>query len=146
MTPLRVIISLPTKDLRRAFEFYRGAVGLRLTARTEGDRMPEPVEFLLDGNTRLMLVPADGFQWVIGENSVAENGVSETVLGVGVRTKAEVDELFEKVCAAGAGVTTAPGQKPWGYSASFRDLDGHVWMIVAEDAALEGTEPSSSGT
>jgi hypothetical protein len=48
--------------------------------------MPEPVEFLLDGNTRLMLVPADGFQWVIGENSVAENGVSDTVLGVGVRT------------------------------------------------------------
>jgi uncharacterized glyoxalase superfamily protein PhnB len=56
-----------------------------------------------------------------------------------------VDELFEKVCAAGASITAAPGPMPWGYSASFRDFDGHVWMIVADDPEIERIDPSSTG-
>lgn len=129
----RVTIALPTRDLRRAFEFYRDGLRLPLSVPAGGDEMPEPVDFAIGAGVHLMIVPADGFGWVIGDNTVAGAGVSECVVSLGVNTEAEVGELIENARAAGASVIAAPGQQPWGYSASFRDLDGHVWMVIVTD-------------
>ncbi len=129
----RVTVALPTGDLRRAFEFYRDGIGLRLAVPTDGDQMPEPVEFTLNAGTRLMIVPTVGFAWVVGGNSVAEPGVSECVVSLVMETEAEVDKFVAGARAAGASVFTAPGRQPWGYAGAFRDLDGHAWMVVKAD-------------
>lgn len=123
------ITSLPTKNLRAAFEFYKNGLGLPLHRKTTGDEMPEPVEFVLGGAAHLMLVPTGGFKWVIGDHRVAEAGASECVVGICVSAPAEVDNLIEKAKGAGAEVFAPPAEKPWGYSGAFRDLDGHVFMV-----------------
>jgi uncharacterized glyoxalase superfamily protein PhnB len=133
MNPLRVTVSLPTGDLRRAFEFYRDGLGLQLVGELRGDQLPEPVQFLLDARTHLMLVPTGGFGWVLGKDKrVAEAGVSECVLGLALASKAELDALVERARAAGATIGVEPGQQPWGYSANLRDPDGHVWLLVQQ--------------
>lgn len=133
MNTSRIIISLPTSDLRRAFTFYRDGLGLSLA--TPGDGMPEPVVFALNTGAHLMIVPRDGFSWVLGGNKVADPGVSECVVGLHAETRAEVDAFAERAEKAGATVNAAPAEKPWGYSASFLDLDGHLWLMVAPPGA-----------
>jgi predicted lactoylglutathione lyase len=123
-----LIISLPTKNLRRAYEFYRHGLGFALAV--PGDDMPEPVLFAINPGAQLMLVPADGFSWVLAGNTVAEPGVSECIVGFAAGTKAEVKHFIEKATDAGATMAAAPSEKPWGYSGSFRDLDGHLWMVT----------------
>ena len=125
-----VTVALPTGDLRQAFLFYRDGIGLDLAAPPEkGSDMPEPVTFVLHGRTTLMLIPTGGFSWVSQGNAVAERGVSECIVNVGVRSREEVDELVKKAEDAGGEVSGPPKEWVWGYSGAFKDLDGHVWMV-----------------
>jgi len=128
----RVNIAVPTANLRRAFEFYRTGLGLALRTPVEGDAMPEPVLFALNDGLSLMVVPSTGFGWVIGGHTVAPAGSSECVLGLSAQSSAEVDAIVARAVAAGASIVAAPAQQRWGYSGSFADPDGHVWLIVAQ--------------
>lgn len=92
--------------------------------------MPEPVTFVLHDRTSLMLIPTGGFSWVSQGNAVAQREVSECIVNVGVETREEVDELVKKAEEAGAEVSGQPKEEVWGYSGAFKDLDGHVWMVV----------------
>jgi predicted lactoylglutathione lyase len=127
----RTVIAVPARDLEKAFRFYRDGMGLRLAVETEGDEMPESVEFVIGDGVHLMIIPAGGFGWVAGGNSVAAKGVSECIISLGLETEAQVDGLIHEARAAGADIAREPRQQPWGYSATFKDLDGHVWMVSA---------------
>nr|WP_216611748.1 VOC family protein [Myxococcus xanthus] len=124
-----VVVSLPTRDLKRAFHFYREGLGFRLVVETADGAMPEPVHFTLNAGVSLMLIPTGGFGWVAGGNKVAEQGVSECILSLFLETEAQVDALIARAREAGAEVPAPPGKQPWGYSATFKDPDGHVWML-----------------
>jgi predicted lactoylglutathione lyase len=134
-SPTRVTVSIPTADLRRAFAFYKHGLGLKLATDAAEGEMPEPVQFRLDQHTHLMLVPTRGFEWVLGENAkVAAAGTSECVLGLSFETEAEVNALVERARNAGAEIVTEPTMQPWGYAATLRDLDGHLWMFTTARA------------
>lgn len=128
MNASRVIVSLPTGDLRSAYQFYR-EIGFRAAA-GEGDEMPEPVEFVLNDGVNLMVIPKGGFGWVAGGNAVAPPGNSECILSLSASSETEVEVLVSRVRSAGGEIAAGPTQEPWGYSATFKDLDGHVWMVV----------------
>ena len=129
-----VTVALPTEDLRRAFLFYRDGIGLDLGgAPEEGSDMPEPVTFILHGQTNLMLVPTGGFSWVSQGNAVADKGVSECIVSVGVQSREDVDALVKRAKEAGAEVAGSPQEEAWGYSGAFRDPEGHVWMVGSAD-------------
>ncbi len=125
-----ILISVPTKDLKRAYSFYKDGLGLSLSFPKSDGSMPEPVQFDLTTGARLMVVPTGGFSWVLSGNAVAAENVSECVIGVTASSNGEVDALIAKAKAAGGRIASAPEQKPWGYSASFADLDGHLWLVV----------------
>ncbi|HEX7744038.1 MAG TPA: VOC family protein [Micromonosporaceae bacterium] len=129
------IVSLPIADRRRSFAFYRDGLGFDAIGEPAEDGVPEPLQFALNEGTRLMLVPSDGFGWVIGDHEVARHGHSECVLNVGATSNAEVDDLVARARGAGARVLTEPGQQPWGYAGAFVDPDGHVWMITSGSPA-----------
>lgn len=124
-------VSVSTRDLRRAFEFYRDGLGFALAHPGVGDAMPEPVQFAINAGTNLMIVPSKGFSWVLGGNQVAAPGQSECVLGLAASSPAEVDAFVEKARAAGATIAAPAAAQPWGYSACFHDPDGHAWLVVA---------------
>lgn len=126
-----VIISLPTTDRQVAFRFFGDGLGFDVPGEPADDGVPEPLTVVLGEGIHLMLVPTGGFHWVIGGNEVASAGISECLLGISARGAIEVDRLLERAIHAGARVVTEPAQQPWGYSGTFADPDGHLWMVTA---------------
>jgi predicted lactoylglutathione lyase len=124
-----VVVGLPIADRRTSFAFYRDALGLEAVGELADDGVPEPLQFVLNGGLRLMLIPTGGFGWVVGGREVAPREQSECLLSLTAGSEAEVGELVERARRAGAEVVTEPGQQPWGYAGVFADPDGHVWMI-----------------
>jgi predicted lactoylglutathione lyase len=127
-----VTFSLPIADRRTSHDFYVAAFGLEPVGELASDGLPEPLQFALGGDTRLMLIPRGGFGWVSKPNAVAERGTSECLLSVEAGTDAEVDALAERARAAGAEVVVPAERQAWGgYAATVADPDGHLWMITA---------------
>src|SRR5690348_4815823 len=121
---MHIVISLPIADRATSHAFY-AALGLEAVGEPASDGLPEPLQFVLNGDTNLMLVPRGGFGWVIGEHAVAERGTSECVLSL----SGDVDALMTAAREAGATVVAEPEARPWGYAATFADPDGHLWMV-----------------
>jgi predicted lactoylglutathione lyase len=128
MTHSPIVVSLPIADRRTSFAFYGEGLGFQPTGEPAEDGIPEPLQFVLNDGVRLMLVPRGGFGWVIGDHEVAQPGHSECVLSLG----AEVDETIERARRAGATIVSEPAQQPWGYTGTFADPDGHLWMVTSE--------------
>ena len=131
MTYAPLLISLPVADRVRAHAFYRDGLGLDAIGELADDGVPEPLMFVLNPMSRLMLVPTDGFGWVIGDHHAAPVGTSECVLGIGTASDDGVKEVVERARRAGATVATEPAPQPWGYAAAFEDPDGHIWTVTS---------------
>lgn len=132
MSDTPVVVSLPTADRQASHRFYRDGLGLAAIGEPAQDGVPEPLQFALNDGVRIMLVPTDGFGWVIGPYEVAPPGRSECLLSLGAETPAVVAQMIERVRQAGGQIITEPGQQPWGYAGAFADPDGHIWMVTSE--------------
>lgn len=130
MQAKELIIALPTDDREKAFTFYT-ALGFTLARDPESTEIPEPLELRLTNDSVLMIVPRDGFAFVTQGNTVAVNGVSECVQSLMVDTASEVDAFIKKAEAAGATLVVPPSKNFMGYMGQFKDLDGHLWMIIS---------------
>ena len=131
MTYDPLLISLPVADRVRAHDFNRDGLGLEAIGELANDGVPEPLMFVLNSMTRLMLVPTGGFDWVIGDHRVAAVGTSECVLGIGAATDDDVERIVERARRAGATVATERAPQPWRYAAAFADPDGHIWTATS---------------
>jgi uncharacterized protein len=126
-----VIVGLPIADRRTSYAFYGEGLGFDAVGEVADDGLPEPLQFVLAVGVRLMLIPTEGFGWVIGDREVAARGHNECVFSLPAGSEAEVDALVERAVRAGAEIVTPPGTKPWGYTGAFADPDGHVWQVTA---------------
>ena len=129
LTP--ILISLPIADRARSLDFYRDALDLEAPGELADDGVPEPLIFVLNDHARLMLVPTEGFDWVIGDHTVVAPGTSEVTLGISAASDDAVNTIIERASAAGAKVASEPAPQPWGYAAVFEDPDGHVWTVTS---------------
>ena len=94
-----------------------------------------------------MLIPRGGFGWVAAPNEVAEAGTSEVLLELRVDDDAAV-EAPSPARPGRRSVVAAPEAKPWAYTATVADPDGHLWTITSARAPVESparTEPRSDG-
>ena len=121
---MNMVISLPIGDRATSHAFYT-ALGLEAVGELASDGLPEPLQFALNPETNLMLIPRGGFGWVIGANAVAEPGTSECVLSLA----GDVDAVIAAARDAGATIVAEPAQQPWGYVGTFADPDGHLWRV-----------------
>ena len=126
-----VSLSLPIKSRRVAHDFYLNALGLRLVGEPDEDGMPEPLQFAIGLETRLVLIPDDGFEWVVGDSRLAPDGKSECLLTLEVANEDEVHRVFQSCIDGGATAIDKPQRKGWGYVGMIADPDGHMWMIAA---------------
>ena len=132
-----VTLALPTAQRAAALAFYRDALGLEAFGDELGsDGIPEPLQFAVNEGLTLMLVPTGGFdRYLLGEErSVAEPWACECLLSLDAPDAAAVDAAFARAIAAGAEAVIAPASRPWGYTATFADPDGHLWSVVAAPA------------
>ena len=127
-------VGLPIADRRRSFEFFRQVLGVDAVGEPGDDGLPEPLQFVLSDGVRLMLIPREGFGWVVSPRPVAETGTSECVITVLADGEAGVDELARRAEEAGATIVSPPGAQPWAYTVTFADLDGHLWSVMQRGA------------
>lgn len=126
-----VTFCLPIADRPTSHAFYRAVLGLDAVGEPTEDGVPEPLRFALNEGALLMLIPSGGFAWVTGERPQAPRGSSECVLSLPAATEDEVDALVARAVAAGGVLVAAPEKQPWGYTGSFTDPDGHMWLVEA---------------
>jgi uncharacterized protein len=115
------IVTLGVEDVPRARAFYE-RLGWELTF-TDGDIVmfqAGPMIVSLWGRTQL----------AHDSGTTATDGWGGFTLGYAVNRSEEVDALCAQAAAAGGSITRAPGEKPFGYSGVFADLDGHTWEIA----------------
>jgi hypothetical protein len=137
MKPRLNVLTLAVDSLEKALSFYRDGLGLpsRGVVGTEfkGSKT-EPsgavAFFELQGGLILALYPRTE---LAKDSNLSETTRSslEFSLGYAVGSREEVDSLMKKAEAAGATLTEAPHERPWGiYSGYFKDIDGHLWEII----------------
>ena len=122
-------ICLPTDDRARAADFYRNGLDLDLHGEAQEDGLPEPLQFLINDHTLLMLIPRDGFEYTLSGALIADPATHSSLLTINAQTRAEVDDVFARSIRGGATALAAPDPKPWGYVAMIADPDGHPWLI-----------------
>jgi catechol 2,3-dioxygenase-like lactoylglutathione lyase family enzyme len=136
MEPRVDVFTLAVSDLDRALVFYR-ALGLEspgvIGTEFEGDDdtpAGAAAMFELAGGLTLALYPrselAKDADVALGPPKSGEFSIGQLV-----ETRADVDAVLARAEAAGATVTEAADERPWGiYSGYFRDPDGHLWEII----------------
>jgi catechol 2,3-dioxygenase-like lactoylglutathione lyase family enzyme len=124
------VLTLGVADLGRSLAFYR-ALGLE----SEGIIGTE-----YPGGTAAMFELDDGLILAVyGRDDLAADanatfdapGRGEFSIGHLVAGRGDVDAVLAEAEAAGATLTEAPRERPWGiYSGYFRDPDGHLWEVI----------------
>jgi catechol 2,3-dioxygenase-like lactoylglutathione lyase family enzyme len=124
MEPRITIITLGVSDLQRSLRFYRDGLGLPV-----GDQFPDAVFFRL-GGVRLGLYPR---ALLARDANVSPHGggFSGVTLAHNVRSREDVQRVFDEAAAAGATIVQPPRVADWGgYSGYFADPDGHLWEVA----------------
>jgi predicted lactoylglutathione lyase len=129
MPSYNVVVALPTADRSRAHAFGL-ALGFETPGELADDGVPEPLRVQLNESTALMYIPTGGFGWVTAGRTTAGPDTSECLVSLQPSTTAEVDDLVGRVESAGGQVVSGPEQKPWGYTGTFTDPDGHLWEAI----------------
>ncbi len=75
-----ITVSLPIEDRLASHDFYRIALGLNPIGEPAEDGIPEPLQFEINMGLRLMLIPTEGFSWIIGDNEVASPSMTSFFL------------------------------------------------------------------
>jgi hypothetical protein len=115
------VITLGTRDLKRARRFYEKGLGFKAASSQDN--------FVLyaTGSAALALYPRK----LLAEDATVSpegSGFEGVTLGYNVKTKAEVAQILNKVAKAGGRVVKPAQDTFWGgHSGYFSDPDGHLW-------------------
>ena len=131
MTYAPLLISLPVADRVRAHAFYRDGLGLDAIGELADDGVPEPLMFVLNPMSRLMLVPTDGFGWVIGDHHAAPSRDERMCSRHrnGFRRRRQGDR---RACTQGRSDRChGANATAMGLRSRVRDPDGHIWTVTS---------------
>jgi predicted lactoylglutathione lyase len=97
---------------------------LAFTGEPRNDGLPEPLQFLMNSHTLLMVAPRDGFENTLGGAHITDQTIHSSLLSISAGTWTKVEELYARSVAGGANSLEAPSQKSWGNLATIDDPDG----------------------
>lgn len=121
-------INLPVKDLKKSKQFFSD-IGFTLHERhLDSEEMAGLV--IGDHELMVMLFPVKTFEGYTKHEITDSDRSTEVLLSVSTHSRAEVDEMIEKVKNAGGAIFEAPGEQNGLYGAGFCDLDGHRWNLL----------------
>jgi catechol 2,3-dioxygenase-like lactoylglutathione lyase family enzyme len=126
MEPRISMVTLGVNDLQKSYDFYSKIVGFPSEKGIEGGQ----VAFFTLKHMLFSIYPRD----LLAEDALVPSdgsGFSGITLAYNVKTRAEVDEIIEKLHQAGVKITKEPQDTFWGgYDAYFQDPDGYLWEIA----------------
>ena len=128
------IITLGTKDIMKAHQFYR-QLGFDTSVR--GPESAPAIIFFRNEGTRIALYPLEELAKDVNQQNPPEIGKGFVGITLAYNTKSidEVDEVMKKAESAGATIQKKPQKTDWGgYSGYFTDLDGYYWEVAYAEA------------
>ncbi|KAB3537295.1 VOC family protein [Alkaliphilus pronyensis] len=126
------IVTLGTKDIVKAYEFYK-KLGFDTSIRGE-EANPDIIFFKNEG-TKIALFPLEELAKDVNKENPPSisNGFSFPgfTLAYNGKSNKEVDEIMSMAESAGAKIVKKPQKTDWGgYSGYFTDLDGYYWEVA----------------
>ncbi|MCL2114631.1 MAG: hypothetical protein FWH29_00235 [Methanobrevibacter sp.] len=127
-------INLPVKNLKKSKEFFE-KIGFVAKENFVHD-MTNVQLSIGEKEVYIMLFEKDIFQH-FSRTAVANTEKSaEIIFSIGVETKEEVDEIYEKAIANGGKSFAPPENIGEMYGCGFCDLDDHRWNILYVEKAI----------
>jgi hypothetical protein len=120
----KLFVNLPVKDLDRSQAFF-SALGFEFYGMT-----PDMASVIISEHTQVMLLTEPTFAAYVNRDVAGAAGTTETILVLGLETRAQVDDMAGKADAAGGGPAGAPRQEGGRYQRAFTDPDGHHWEAL----------------
>jgi hypothetical protein len=125
----QIYVNLPVKDLKKTIEFF---TKLGFTFNPQ----------FTDENATCMIIGEDSFVMLLVEKffktftkketcDTSKN--TEVIMAITAENREKVDQLINKVIAAGGKESRAPQDHGWMYGRSFEDIDGHLWEVFWMD-------------
>ena len=123
MKPKINFITLSVTDLEESISFYKNVFGFPVSDKSENLCLFE----LLDNFYLTIQTRSEFFDQA--ENDNADVLSAGFILSHTAASRFEVDDVVEKALEYGAIKTTSLDEN-WGYSVTFKDINGHHWEIV----------------
>ena len=121
-----IFVNLPVKDLEASKNFFTA-----LDFGFNADFTDEHAAcMIVDENIFVMLLAEERFRDFINGEIADASQATETITCLSAASKEEVDEAVSKALAAGGKEWKPSMEQGPMYSASFQDLDGHVWELM----------------
>jgi uncharacterized protein len=131
MKPRVTVITLGVANLEAALTFYRDGLGLP-TRGIVGAEFEHGALALFDlqHGLKLAIYPRSDLAFD-AKVALGLPSATECTVGHYLRSREEVDAVMAQAELAGATISDAAHDRPWGiYSGYFQDPDGHVWEVV----------------
>lgn len=127
----QIWLNLPVKDVAKAKDFF-WKIGFSFNE--QHDTPSSTCMIVGEGHFVVMLFEEMLFS-SFSQNGITDtNSSSEVLISIDAESREEVDELAEKVKAAGGTVFAPPAESQgWMYGCGFADLDGHRWNVLFMD-------------
>ncbi len=119
----QIFVNLSVKDLKIAKDFFT-KLGFSFDLQFSDEKA---TCLVLGENLYCMLLTEEFFKTFVKKEIVNADKMTESIMGLSLESKEEVDEIFEKAISAGAKKANEPYDHGFMYGKSFYDLDGHMW-------------------
>lgn len=131
-------VNVPVKDVEKSKEFFYN-IGFSIDTEHAS---PVCVGLKFGAhNFMVMLFEENTFKSFTKTNLTDTKESSEVMFSFSAGSKEEVDEMAQKVKAAGGTVFAEPEEiQGWMYGFAFTDLDGHRWNQLYMDKSRMGGE------
>lgn len=137
----QIFTNLCVKDLDKSMAFWK-ALGFEFNPKFTDQNA---ASLVLGENIFVMLLLSEFFKTFIPGKELADAATAtEVITAISVANREEVDELLEKVIAAGGTEYREKQDYGWMYSRAFQDLDGHIWEPVFMDESQMPENPAES--
>lgn len=124
-------INLPVKNVSRSKDFF---TSLGFTLNQHGNSDISASMIIGDKHIILMLFAEAAFKGFTGNGLPDTATGTEVLFSISAESREEVDELAQKVVAAGGTLYAPPGENQgWMYGCGFVDIDGHRWNVLYMD-------------
>ena len=129
-------VGLPVADRRRAADFYRAFLQSDPFGAIADDGLPEPLQFRVNADTTILLIPSTGFNWVLqNDRTVGAASVVRAALTWVLGDEDSVRQAVSRAEDAGAETVVPPATQPWQvFVGVVSDPDGHLWVL--QDRAM----------
>lgn len=129
MSSPKVFINLPVKDLEKSKAFYQ-TLGYTINPQFT-DKTGACV--VISEDIYSMLLTYDKYNYFVKKDIADANKTSEVINALSTDSREKVDQMMEKVFAAGGKEIRNPEDYGWMYGRAYEDPDGHIWEIFWMD-------------